>query len=311
MDQEKEIAMHTILLIIKPVIASLLSLAIISGILALKDKNRIPSHWKKPEISFSILITSLFLLPIPFLIWSGDYSSPYIVGNYIKEIIVSVVLVLSVALILKATNYLIPKFTLSLRLKKLSLIEDISPSELWVAWEHGEITKEQVEANKTLHSLKRWIVQKNDMGWYELIAQIKDKKLTDPQAFWIVSRELTKIRQEKMKGSMPERNQDYENKLASLLPTAQVGVVWQMWDADLAIEGETLEINAFKKWAWENDETGWMHLNCILQNRKTISPIIIEFAKLELWEFEKKKKKRGAFDSLREKRLKSLILDRG
>ena len=178
-----------------------------------------------------------------------------------------------------------------------------------VQWDAGEVSDTIVRKEQILYSLRKWIEMKNESGWYELNEQITGK-LTDLPASWIILKELNVIQQQKMAGYTSIRNHNYEERLESLVNVESVGAVWQKWDKGLVSEDvahEALEVNAFKKWILNKDETGWVDLQYIYEDRKSLTPKGIKIAEYELQEIAQKKKRHETVDGKIEKRLKELI----
>ena len=89
--------------------------------------------------------------------------------------------------------------------------------------------------------------------WFELNGQITGK-LTESRALWLVSRELTMIRDEKIINDQNVRDHDYEKKLESLIPNESVDALLELWDENLVSEDDMYdawEMNSFKKWVWK------------------------------------------------------------
>ncbi len=304
--------MNEMLPIIKAPITSILSIVLLYILYLYAKKHFHRDGWLRPKAIMLSLIVGLFIMPIPFLVYVKDLFSPYIIGAYVRELMISILIVIPVVLVWNVAIQAYRHLMLLIQLKRLSLIEQLDlKGRTWTALEQDIISEEEAEKVKTLRSLRKWIVQGNEVGWYEIKEQIANKPI-DIQARWFVLKELSLIRQQRIGSSIPSRNHNYETKLKTLISDQPVGAVWQKLDTNLTSEDmayEALELNAFKKWIWGNDETGWMHIDCIRQNKEIVSPVIVEFAKFELWEIEKRKKNRDIFDPLKEKRLKSLILE--
>ncbi len=304
--------MNEILAVTKTPLTSLLSALLIYIIYLQGKKQTYIGLWVKSIMSTRTVILLLVTMLIPFLLYSINMLALHVIINFIRELIVSIIILLPLITLWIILYSMVQNFLLSFELKKLSLIEELDlDGETWIALEQNRITYKEVERSKTLRSLRRLITQKNDIGWYELKAQIGEAKLEDPYACWIVAKELSNIQLKRERGVALERNHDYEKKLESLLSEEPAGVVWQGWDNKTTTEErayEAQEMYAFKKWVWRHDETGWIELQYMAQNRETFSLMVINFAEFELQEIAKKKKKRLAFDPIKEKRLKSLII---
>jgi hypothetical protein len=296
--------------IIKIPATSLLSASIIYVCFLQLKKQGNASKSVNPKVLNRMVFSLLVVLLFPLLLYFIGMASRFWFYTYMREIVISVMIAFPLVVLYNISIKPFQAFLLSLQLERLSLIEQLDlRGETWMALEQNIISEDEAKKAKILRSLRKWIVQGNETGWYEIKEQIVNE-LTDAQARWFVSKELSLIQQQKSKSGALGRNHNYEERLESLSPEKSVGETWQKLDNNLASEDDAytvLELYAFKKWAWRNDETGWIDLQYIRDDRKTLSPRVIEFAKFELWEINKKKKKNENFDILKEKRLKDLV----
>ena len=253
--------MNIIWIIIKTPLTSILS-ALIIYILYLQLKKRHDiSIWKDRGITVYFLLLVffvLFMLPIILYYQGGSYSN--IFGSYVQEITTSLLIVLLLFPLWLIVNNVLPYLLGLFRKRRFILIEELARTgEIGIALDQNRISNKEAESAKVLRSINRWILQKNDLGWFELNGQITGK-LTESRALWLVSRELTMIRDEKIINDQNVRDHDYEKKLESLIPNESVDALLELWDENLVSEDDMYdawEMNSFKKWVWKNEEAGW------------------------------------------------------
>lgn len=269
---------------------------------------------EREKSNASIYYIMLFLLSVillPFGLYFAELISTYWLYAYLHELVIATMIVLPLGVLYLFWIKTFQPFLLSSQLERLSLIEQLDiKEETWTALEQDVISEEEAESATVLRSLRKWIVQGNEVGWYEIKEQVSSRPI-DTQARWLVLKELSLVQQQKEESERSLRNQNYETRLKSLVAAESVGEVWQKWDSGFASAEnahEALEINAFKKWVWRNDETGWIDLQYIREDRGAISSQVVKFAEFELWEIEKKKRKKEKFDILKERRLRNLVL---
>lgn len=298
--------MEQIETIYKLIGTSLLSLLVIG--VAYLSYSLIQQRFNKPILSnsaFVFTVAMLTLISLIILIWRVKSSQLELIAYFVpekigSELLISIVLVASFISTQAVINWA----------QSLRTIVAPTFNQVLAQWDAGKVSDTKVKKEQVLYSLHKWIEKENETGWYELDEQVTEK-ITDATATWIILKELNSIQQKKKKGNILERNHNYERRLESLITVESVGEVWQKWDRGLVSEEvahEAQEVNAFKKWVLNGDETGWIDLEFISRNRKTLSPRVIEFADCELQEILARKNRHETIDVKLEQRLKKLVL---
>ena len=292
--------MNAFLEVIKTPITSLVSGLIIYIFYMRAKKQLSVGEREKSKASIYIMLFLLSVILLPFWLYFAELLSTYWLYAYLHELVIAMMIVLPLVVLYLFWIKTFQPFLLSSQLERLSLIEQLDiKGETWMALEQNIISDEEAEKAKILRSLRKWIVQGNEIGWYEIKEQVANKPI-DTQARWFASKELSLVQQQRIEKNSQIGNYNYEKRLEALVMPESVGEVWQKWDIGLVSDEtahEVLEMNAFEKWVWKNDETGWVALQNIRENKGTLSPRVIKFAEFELWEIDKRKK-----------RMKNLIL---
>ena len=97
--------------------------------------------------------------------------------------------------------------------KLLPLVLMPSYNEMLLASEVNSISTNEMSNVQLLQSLKKWMWQKNDVGWLEIQEITHGKNLDDVTAILMVKQELYRIQQDKKQGIVLNGNLNFEPKL--------------------------------------------------------------------------------------------------
>jgi exonuclease VII small subunit len=202
----------------------------------------------------------------------------------------------------------------------LSSLETLSLDEALQAWDRGEISRDRVREIQLLETLKKWIWEEDDLGWYDLQEEIDPgNRLQCLGARLIVEQELWRVQQERYRtGGYPSRNGKYEKQLQSLLSSLEMPslddalLVWDRGEISQDKVREVQLLESLKKWIWQEDETGWCELQEEIAPTSRLqhlgARLIVE---RELWRVQQERHRTRGWPSRDyeyEKQLQSLLL---
>jgi hypothetical protein len=231
--------------IVNITLTSLLSALVVVAIFALlrlhfSEKSLYEILLRRKKIAYLFLVFLILLMPVVFSLLGGKWLlSPGEWGVYTRELLVSVVIVMSFSVTWKILNE--PASILGL------------PKALYnalPALRIGEASLSSIEEMQGL-SLAKWIEEGDVTGWYELREEISFGDGLRPRVRLVVEW-LWRVR-EKF-GTEPQqiRNRGYKEQLELLLSSQPVPSNYS--------DVEEMQGLSLAKWIEEGDVTGWYEL---------------------------------------------------
>lgn len=264
------------------------------------DVNR-TMHFK---IIVGFLILLLIFSPVLVsLIFTTTWLSSYVFGAFLRELLISTLLVTTFFVLSKALDIAVDKFAPFMMIP--------SYNEMLLASEVKSITSTEMSSIQLQQALKKWMWQENSIGWFEIQEITQGNRLSDTSSVLMVKQELSRLEQNASQGISSNRNHDYSEKLKSLLPSTESRSLNQAiedFDEGNASEEDvknTMVINYFAKWTCKGDESGWIAID---EMREEKQPLTAELAKLELWRLKETTQRHDFVNEINRLRLKSLLL---
>ncbi len=276
----------------------------IAPVRVLESKNDISKSPKRPKIVLLILVLLFVSTPILLsLILTKTWLSSYILGTFLGELLISILLVIYFVIFSRTLDFVVSKLTPYILIP--------SYNEMLRVSDVNSISNEEMSSAQLLQSLKKWIWQENNAGWFEIQEITQGKKLSDLSAVLMVKQELYRVQQDTLQTSSVSRNHGYSAKLKSLLVPSEIRTLNQVildFDEGNASEEDvksTMVVNNFAKWTCKGDETGWVAIGEIREDQRSL---LATLAKLELWRLEEKVQKSKFITKVNRRKLESLLM---
>lgn len=291
-----------------------LVVVIIAGLLNLRftDKSLYEILLSRKKIMLLFLALLILLMPAVFSLPRGTGLSPEELVVYVRELLISVVIVVLSSAIWKVLNvpasisrwFEAPHAAVKHAIASSQTGDDkdaVHPtpatahpnkqSEMELdqalqALDGGEIAPSDVKEIEQALSLVKWMHQGDIIGWYELWEEIYYGDGLRPRVRSAVERELRLVRQERHGSEVrPTRNGEYEKQLQSLLSP-------QMNKAN-----EVEQYYSWNKWIQQKDDTGWEKLLEVARFGSGLSPGVRSAVRRELRRLQREASKRSSQSS--------------